>query len=449
MTIEFQLNVLKYLIQTKECSKYIEMLDDKLFDLENDKLIFSFIKKYVEKFGVIPSQTNFIEYVIRLLPKLKRINKDKQDEILNRIKECYIHLQSDVVMIKEDIIEYAKRKKIKNLFRDNIEKINDGDDGLFRKLSTEISQISAIGNDVDEGITKGPFVLDQFTLQRFKDVEGNPTWIKGLNKMTSARGFYSPQLIVFLGGPKSFKTGFLIKLVMEYVRDGKKVYYCDVENGVNAITTRFYMSMLECSKYDLMTGKYDNELTQMVKKFKALGGDLKVDFYAAHQHCINDVEENLKKYKEEYNWVPDIIVYDYPDRFAANDKSVKESRLVIQRVYHDIIALNTKIGAFSFGISPVKREAITKEHISITDFSEDIGKAYNCHAAFAICRTEQDLASGKARLVPIVQREGVGFGGGVCKLAMNPEIASIIEDKFEIENVLSSDKHSKSSLNDD
>lgn len=43
----------------------------------------------------------------------------------------------------------------------------------------------------------------------------------------------------------------------------------------------------------------------------------------------------------------------------------------------------------------------------MTNFSEDFGKAANCHAAFALCRTPYEKEAGVMRIVPVLQRDGV------------------------------------------
>lgn len=107
----------------------------------------------------------------------------------------------------------------------------------------------------------------------------------------------------------------------------------------------------------------------------------------------------LERLRDERGWVPDVILWDYPDLFEPTDKSIKDKRLKIQAVYFEIINLNHKWGCFSMGLSQISRNAVNKAVINMKDFAEDFGKAANCHAAFAICRTEEEMEAGTARLI--------------------------------------------------
>jgi len=113
--------------------------------------------------------------------------------------------------------------------------------------------------------------------------------------------------------------------------------------------------------------------------------------------------------KDEHGWIPDIICWDYPDLMVPIDRTVREKRLKIQAVYHDIIRLNNEWGVFSMGLSQVNKDAVNKEVIDMTGFAEDFGKAANCHAAFALCATPVEQAAGIRRILPVVQREGVAY----------------------------------------
>ena len=233
-----------------------------------------------------------------------------------------------------------------------------------------------------------------------------------------------------MGAPKSFKTGMLLKTAMEYVRQGFKVYYVDCENGINSIRTRGYQAIMECEGKELRRDNNPEILADLVEKWQMQGGDLQIGFFPAHTKCVNDVKAELMYLKDEEGWEPDIICWDYPDLMLANDHSKrKEKRINIQHVYFDIINLNVEMDIFSFALSQVSKNAVNKTVINMKDFSEDFGKAMNAHAAFATCRTQEEVEAGFARLVPVVQREGEMFTGS------NQVVMRFEEKKMVIEEI--------------
>ena len=165
----------------------------------------------------------------------------------------------------------------------------------------------------------------------------------------------------------------------------------------------------------------------MIDGFKVMGGDLQIGFFPAGKAKLDDVDLELEYYRDEFNWVPDVIVYDYLDLFQGPDPR-KDKRIQIQDNYHAAIALNVKWGMWAMTVSTVNRGAVDKAVINMKDFGEDFAKAYNCHAAFAICRTPEEMEFGTARIIPVVQREGVPYAGkNTCTIQIQAELQNIYE----------------------
>jgi len=427
MTVEFQEELVRFLLQSKEGKKYIKHLDAELFDLPEHQLVYGLLQGYIEKYNVSPSSVNLLEYWDRAVKKKKtQITKDVYDQVAKTIKTLYKVEYGDTAQLRESLIEYAQRKQTKLLFKDNADKVKGGDGDFFQDLYKKMGRIIQTATDLQEENTHGGFLLHDNGTMIDEVPEGSPTFLRGINNMTSAGGFYSPQLVIFMGGPKSFKTGTLINLAIEYMRDGKKVYYADCENGISSIRARVKQSMLRCQRSELKGLK--KVYNEMVTRYKVLGGDMVIDFYPAYTRTVADVEANLEYLRDEHGWIPDLICWDYPDLFLPIDKSQKEKRFQIQHVYFDIIRLNNRWNFFSIGLSQVNKAAVDKAVINMKDFAEDFGKAMNAHAAFALCRTTDEQELGIGRYVPVVQREGVSFRGvNTCAVKIDEAVQGIDE----------------------
>jgi KaiC/GvpD/RAD55 family RecA-like ATPase len=86
-----------------------------------------------------------------------------------------------------------------------------------------------------------------------------------------------------MGSPKSFKTRLMLKMGVELVRDGYKVYYGDCENGVKRIRNRAKQAMLEIDFDQFKSGDFDATLNEMTRRFRAMGGDKVIDHYPAYK----------------------------------------------------------------------------------------------------------------------------------------------------------------------
>lgn len=432
MTKEFQEELLRFLFQDPTAKRYRECLDVTLFDNPSWQVVYDLWDSYVEKFNSSPTKAAMIEWFSSELSKGKvAIEERVKQEILTTITSLFRPSIVSTDFVVHKIIEFAQKKGTRNLFSAYADKIPTADDGLFEKIHADMGKIVRLRHELEDKKDSGAgFLLQDMFSPRRKDVKGHPTFLTKVNNMTAAKGFHTPQLIIFLGGPKAFKTGILINILLEYVRSGLNVYYADAENGADSIRKRFTQAILECKKDEI--GLYTKELKQILKRFKSFkSGDVHVEFYPAQVSTLDHVDADLERLKAEHNWVPDIIAYDYLDLFASTDKTIKDKRLIIQNVYHHAIRLNNKWNTFAFSISPVKSSAINKIDIKVTDFGEDQAKAYNCHASFAICRTEQEMAIHRARIVPVVQREGVPNrynASTTCVLELDEENMSVKED---------------------
>lgn len=410
MTLEFQEKVLQYLLQEKTAKKFVSLVDDSCFEQPYDKLIYKMLAEYTKEFGNTPSKISMLEY-FSIQSKKAGLKEEITAQMVRRVKLLYEPIDSDTGLIRKSIRAFAQRLQTKHLFINNTEKVADGDDKFFEKLYSSMSKISKLSDEQTDEDRKGGFMLKDFDKFSSSLPEGKPTDFSKWNGMTAAKGFHTPQLIVLMGAPKAFKTGTMLLTAMGYVRDGMRVYYADCENGIEDLIPRTHQAILECERWELKLPENRKLLPAMVEQWKKLGGDMHIEIYPSNSKTLEDVDEDLQRLKDEHGWVPELIVYDYLDLFEPADKSVKETRFKIQHVYKHAIRLNMKYGCFAITVSPVGRNAVSKEVINMKDFSEDFAKAYNCHGSFALCRTETEVKAGVMRLIPVAQRSGEQYDG--------------------------------------
>lgn len=423
MTEDFQTEIFRFVLQSKEGRKYFKMLNKDLFSNKAHTFLFDLVYHYYQKYDRLPSKVNLTEYFFDQI-KGQDVKKEVIKDFEKEIRSLYIPHQEDIEHIRDKIVDFAKSVSMAKLFEDYAGKLDDPT--VYERIQKEVNKISKLGIDEDTEKTRGVSILedDEFTEEK----EVTPTYLEGLNKLTAAGGFYTPQLIILMAAPKGFKTGNLIKLGAEWVKMSKKVYYVDCENGLKPIRNRFKQAFLECTLQELQEPEMKRIYREMRKRIKVLGGDMRNGFYPAYSKSVLDVEIELEFLKDEYGWVPDIILWDYPDLMEPIDKTIKDKRLKIQAVYFDIIKLNNKLNVFSVGLSQVNRAAVGKAVIDMKAFAEDFGKAANAHAAFAICRTPEEEEAGIARIIPVVQREGVQYkGSNQCTVEIHEEKMLIVE----------------------
>lgn len=430
MTIEFQKDLLRVLVQQPSFKKYILEIPEEVFELPESQVVFQLLQKYVSKYRKQPEYSSMLELWDRLTKK-QRLEDVIYKNVQVEIASVYEPYKGDLGLLEESVSEQIQYKMAKNLVQKYAPQLNDGIE-VYRKMRIELNSIIDFDKKVDDD-DQGKYLFKDYEAPKVGNRVGKPTFLNALNRMTSVGGFYSPQLVVIMGTPKGFKTGTVMNLALNYAIDGLKVLYADTENGLLQIENRFNQAMAECTYAELFSDEVRETLEQQARRMQAMGGDIRIERFPAYTKTIADVEAKLDELREKDGWVPDLIVYDYLDLFLANDPSKrKEKRINIQHVYFDAINLQAKIGCFGISPSQVNKEALNKPVINMRDFSEDFGKAMNAHAAFAICRTAEELEMGVARIVPVVQREGVAqASGATCLVKMDESRMSIKEMTYE------------------
>ena len=428
MTLDYQLNMLGFLVQHNEGVKYIDDLSEDIFDLLEHKLCLQLLKKYKKLYNVLPGKVTAMQYLEEQMDdtrdvsaEVSKLLRETMEDIFYPIAEC------DKVKIHDTIILEVQEKQIDSAFMDHAAgKLS------VTQVLTKINKLSGMVKSVgyDEH-SKGGFLIADRDKHLDERIHGEPTFLYDLNHMTAAGGFYSPQLIVFMSGPKAFKTGTILKIGVEYARGGLKVYYADNENGATQIRNRAKMAVMECELSELFDPSIQDELSAVLKRFGyMMGGDIFIDEYQAYKSSMNDIKGRLDYLKTEFGWVPDLIILDDIDKFMPNNLQDRgrDSRIRIQLVYAECINLNKEIGCFSIVPSQVNRAAIGKAVFKTIDLAEDFAKVMNAHSVWAICMTPEEEAQGIRRIIPVAQREGVSYKGkNVCIVKVD-EKRMIVEE---------------------
>jgi len=442
MTSDYKLLVLQYLVQCPQGKVYLNDLDEDFFDLVEDKLSLQIFKKYYKLYQSLPSKTTGQQFLEEQIQNTPNLSEDMITGLRTNFNDIYSPIpDSDLRKIEDTIILEIQQKGVQDTFMDYAAQrlsINQ----VFAKVDRLSSLIKSAGVTDHED---GGFLVEDRYKHKDERIQGLPTFLEDFNNMTAAGGFYSPQLIIFLSGPKHFKTGIIMKLALEYARGGAKVYYADNENGATSIRNRFKMALAQCELNELYEPEIQKELDDILYKFgHYMKGDIFIDTYPAYSKSINDVESRLTYLKEKKGWFPDIIVYDTIDKFVPSNTldQKRDTRIKIQLVYDEVINLNKKIGTFAIAPSQVNRKAIGKKVFDMGDLAEDFGKAMNAHAVFAICATPTEIEEGFRRIVPVAQREGTRFKQGVeCLIHVDEKIMEVRE--------VNKDEYNSNSLTDD
>lgn len=392
-------DVVKYFLQRPETQHLIPKFSPKIFLLKESQVVFEILRGYTEKYSTLPSKHGlkfYIEREAELEPSFL--------EYINAAIDDYFEPPGDPGLLQEIIIENCQQAALKKTITELAPKIGEITD---KDIAKAIQELQILGHITARSASKLVSLLDPVY---DSDVDSFPTIFKQLNKFTTTGGFYSPQLIVLVSQPKSFKTGTLLNMALGYARMGLRVMYIDFENGLKPMMNRSKQCLLDCTFKELMSAGQlltESEITltecfkMQLEWIQRLGGDFKLGYYPAKVTTLDEIEPEIEAYK------PHVIFWDYLDLAAPPDKK-KDIRLGIQENYHHVVRINSKYNCFSFTISQINRNGSRKKRIKPEDIGEDYGKIMNAHALFALNREDED--SDEVYLSVLAQRDGVKHG---------------------------------------
>lgn len=418
MQIEFQKDILRYLVQVKEAKKFLKVIDKEIFDLPEDKAAFDALKSYQEKYSSIAGKNNLIQYFSSEALAMK-VKQEVVDMVVYAIDSMYKPLDGETAHLRSHIIREVQEKKCKELLKraaGNIKQKN-----VFDQLRAEIVNLINLGSN-DE-TPPGVSILKDVGTSRLKFVEGYPSKFSDMNDIMTSKGFKRPEIIVLMAGPKSGKTTLMVNLAVSSMQDGRKVLYLDTENGVDRIKKMSYQNMTGLTFDELISGEFDELIKEQVRKYSFMGGEMRIESIPPRRWSTDDVEDLLDRLRDEEGFVPDEVYCDYFDNMIPAKKSGTERRLNLQEVYFDWKAVATKRGFPVFTPSQVNRDAVGKPVFNVKDIGEDFGKVANCDSLWAYCRTEDEKAEGLARLVIVANRDGKDYG--TVYLKVNSETCTI------------------------
>lgn len=437
MNKEFQRALLQSLTQDPSLLPLLPQIQSKVFDLVEDQVYLELLNEYVKKFRTLPSKAEMGEYLDQNLVN-KGVPSDVVKLIVSSLHNAFMPIQGEMDFVKGYLYGEIMGKKSTTLLKDFMARMKEAPitemPSLIDWVVGEFGDIRRFGGGVngkDAGVRSAGYI-DQAYIRPV--LEGNPTCIQGMNDLTAAKGFHTPQINIILSAPKAFKTGFMLTLAIGFMRNGLKVYWADTENGPDTIRNRVEQHLLRCNMEQLKDPSIYSQLDEVIKWNTKLKGTILIDGYIPYQSCVGDMLSRLDQLKKDDEFIPDVIFIDSIDHLIPTppENRRKDERFQIRCVYFEVIAMNMKLGCFTFAPSQVNRAALDRKVFSPKDIGEDFSKIANCHSCWALCRTEEEVEANLCRLVIVVQRQGKKYRpDNVVVLNMEEEFGIVEEISYE------------------
>lgn len=406
---DYQYELLKFTLKDKDGYKALELYDQSYFTLDEHAVIADALKRFYSKYKRIPKEPSILKEEISNLFRSRDYielftSRDRSD-ILDNINKLYKSECKDGDLILDKCVEFAKYVELKHV----VENVNLLNVSEYDTFSSKIQKAIKHGDSITEDygtMLIGNIKERQFDRQDKKTVL--PTPFQQINDATNAGGYDKGSVIVVLDRPKKFKTGMVINIARGYLKMKKKVLIIDLENGQDSYATRLEQSIAKRNKKEILSGKFDDKVQRILRKYKRLGGEIVIKRLPALTTTSMDIQFLFDHYYREHGMRFDILIVDYAGLMASTTQKVDDHSRIAD-AYLDLSNLAIKNG-IEHVWSPhhVTKEAYSREKVKYRDSdlakSTEIGR--HVQAIWGLNRDEDEEENNIMRMELVTQRDG-------------------------------------------
>ena len=380
--------------------KVIPFLKEEYFPLRTEKILFSEINKFVQKYNNLPTK----EAIIIELSQRKDVNEDEHNtlkEIVNSISK----LNSDPQWLLDTTEKFCKERAVHNAILSGI-KILDKKDRKRTPESIPGILADALAVSFDQHIGHD-YIGDHE--ERFKWYHTKETKyqfdLDYMNRITKG-GVPSKTLNIALAGTGVGKSLFMCHCASAYLVQGLNVLYITLEMAEERIAERIDANLLDVTIDDLHTMPKDLYENKMEKLRKKTGGTLIIKEYptaSAHSGHFRALFNELALKK---SFKPDVLFIDYlnicaSSRFKGGNVG---SYFYIKAIAEELRGLAVEFNVPLFSATQTTRTGFVSTDIGLEDTAESFGLPATADFMFALISNDELEALGQMKIKQLKNR---------------------------------------------
>ena len=380
--------------------KVLPFLKEDYFPLRTEKILFSEINKFVQKYNNLPTK----EAIIIELSQRKDVNEDEHNtlkEIVNSISK----LDSDPQWLLDTTEKFCKDRAVHNAILSGI-KILDKKDSKRTPESIPGILADALAVSFDQHIGHD-YIGDHE--ERFKWYHTKETKyqfdLDYMNRITKG-GVPSKTLNIALAGTGVGKSLFMCHCASAYLVQGLNVLYITLEMAEERIAERIDANLLDVTIDDLHTMPKDLYENKMEKLRKKTGGTLIIKEYptaSAHSGHFRALFNELALKK---SFKPDVLFIDYlnicaSSRFKGGNIG---SYFYIKAIAEELRGLAVEFNVPLFSATQTTRTGFVSTDIGLEDTAESFGLPATADFMFALISNDELEALGQMKIKQLKNR---------------------------------------------
>lgn len=367
--------------------KTLPYLKNEYFTDTNDKVLYTLIEKFVDKFNELPTKE-----VLKVgLFGIKGLTEDQFSKIYSTIESLNPGEIRTQEWLLEETEKFCQDKAIYNAIMqaikimDNSEK--DLDKGAIPELLTK-----ALGVSFDNSIGV-EFLEDIEARYKYYHTKQQriPFALTFLNKITKG-GFARKTINIFLAGTGVGKSLTMCSLATDNLMMGQNVLYITMEMSEYEIARRIDANTLDVTIQSLEELPKDIFLSKMERLKGKTKGKLIIKEYPTASAGSGNFRHLLNELRMKRNFIPDVVYIDYLNICASS--RIKNGSNVNSYSYIKAIAEELRGLAVEFNVAVVTATQTTRSgygdsDVDITDVSESFGVAHTADFMCALITSEE------------------------------------------------------------
>jgi len=380
--------------------KVIPFLKEDYFPLRTEKILFSEINKFVQKYNNLPTK----EAIIIELSQRKDINEDEHNVLKENINSIS-KLNSDPQWLLDTTEKFCKDRAVHNAVLSGI-RILDKKDSKRTPESIPGILADALAVSFDQHIGHD-YIGDHE--ERFKWYHTKETKyqfdLDYMNRITKG-GVPSKTLNIALAGTGVGKSLFMCHCASAYLTQGLNVLYITLEMAEERIAERIDANLLDVTIDDLHTMPKDLYENKMEKLRKKTGGTLIIKEYptaSAHSGHFRALFNELALKK---SFKADVVFIDYlnicaSSRFKGGNIG---SYFYIKAIAEELRGLAVEFNVPLFSATQTTRTGFVSTDIGLEDTAESFGLPATADFMFALITNDDLEALGQMKIKQLKNR---------------------------------------------
>lgn len=385
MRIETQ--ILSNLINNEEyLRKVVPFLKSDYFTETDDRIVFSKISDYVDKYNDPPAKSA----LLIALQDDRSINEDlyvQCETLINSLNETDVNND----WLVDETEKFCKDKAVYNAIMDSIQIIDGSDKSRTPDaLPSILSDALAVGFDNNVGHDYIENADDRFDFYN-RIEEKIPFDLEYFNKITEG-GLPNKTLNVALAGTGVGKSLFMCHVAAACISQGKNVLYITLEMAEERIAERIDANLMNVPIQDLKDlpkKMFDDRVTKIKDR---IDGRLIIKEYPTASAHAGHFKALLEELKLKRGFEPDIVFIDYlnictSSRFRAG--SQVNSYTIIKSIAEELRGLAVEYDLPIVSATQTTRSGYANSDVDLTDTSESFGLPATADLMFALISTEE------------------------------------------------------------